>query len=498
MTGGSTPRFGALPTLGHGRADREVVPGTARFRPGRSARFDIPRSVLKGSFEAKGKDAMNLLSLLLSAAVSAAATAPKIPVEHYQLDNGMNVLLSHDARLPVVAVEIRYLVGAGHERDGRTGFAHLFEHLMFQGSESYNAEYFKPYEPIGGEVNGTTSRDRTNFYERVPANYLELAVWMESDRMQGLLPALDQTKLDNQRDVVLNERRQRYQNQPYGMVWEYLTEALYPTKHPYGHTTMGLPKDIEAATLEDVRDFFHQYYVPANAVLTLAGDYDREQAKDLIAKYFGGMAGGKRAPSPQAAMPKLDKITHLTKTDDVKLPRVYLAWHTPALYAPGDAELDLMASVLTTGKTSRLYQPLVYEKKIAKDVYAYQVSQQLSSFFVIQATAAPGEKLEDLSQALLQEIEKALSTPPTDAELNRALNEYKKTFYSRVESVISRASMLSTYFHATGTADYIGEDLARYTRATPGSVHAEIQRWLDPKKYVRIDIVPGARAGGEK
>jgi zinc protease len=441
---------------------------------------------------------MNLLPLVLAAALGAAAEAPEIPTEHYRLDNGMDVLLSHDPRLPVVAVEIRYRVGSAYEREGRSGFAHLFEHLMFQGSASYDHEYFKPFEPIGGDVNGTTSRDRTNYFERVPSNYLELALWMESDRMQSLLPALTQDKLDNQRAVVLNERRQRYQNQPYGMVWEYFAQALYPTTHPYGHTTMGLPRDIKAATMTDVRAFFEQYYVPANAVLTVAGDFEREQAQALIDKYFGGIEGGERAPTPQAATPTLDKIEHLVKTDDVKLPRIHLAWHTPALYAPGDAELDLLAAVLSAGKSSRLYQPLVYERKVAKDVYAYQVSQQLSSFFVIQATAAPEQSIEALAEALFQELQRALATPPSQAELARALNEYKKDFYSRVESVVSRASMLSTYFHLTGSADYIAEDLARYTGASPELVHAAAKRWLDLGRYARIDIVPGARAVGEK
>jgi zinc protease len=441
---------------------------------------------------------MNLLALILSTALTAATQAPKIPVEHYCLDNGMDVLLGHDPGLPVVAVEVRYLVGSGHERKGRSGFAHLFEHLMFQGSASFPREYFKPFEPIGGEVNGTTSRDRTNYFERVPSNYLELALWMESDRMQSLLPALTQAKLDNQRDVVLNERRQRYQNQPYGMVWEYLAEALYPATHPYGHTTMGLPEDIEAATLVDVRSFFQEYYVPANAVLTVVGDFEGQRARALIAKYFGAIAGGKRSPAPQAAVPALKGILHVTKTDDVKLPRVHLAWHTPALYAQGDAELDLLAAILSTGKSSRLYKPLVYERKVAKDVYAYQVSQKLGSFFVIQATAAPDQSIKTLAEALLEELRRALATPPSQAELKRALNEYKKDFYARVESVVSRASMLSNYFHLTGSADYISQDLARYTGATPELVHAAAQRWLDLEHYVRIDIVPGARAGGEK
>jgi zinc protease len=425
------------------------------------------------------------------------ASALSLPVEQYQLKNGLTVLLSEDHRLPVVAVEVRYLVGSAYERPGRSGFAHLFEHLMFQGSEHYDNEYFKPFEPIGGAVNGTTTQDRTNFFERVPSNYLELALWMESDRMFHLLPALGQDKLDNQRDVVKNERRQRYENPPYGMAWIYLSETLFPPGHPYHHSVVGSHADLTAAKLADVKDFFHQYYVPANAVLTIAGDFTRGDAKKLVDEYFGNAPGGQRATTPSAPTPVLDKIVHVTKTDEVKLPRIYLAWITPPLFQPGDAELDLLSSILTNGKTSRLYKPLVYEQKVAKDVSAFQASMRLSSFYVVQATAAPGKSLKQLETALLKELEKALATPPTSDEMKRAQNGYKKDFYERIESVTSRASLLSTYYHFTGKADYLNDDLGRYIRATPESVHATAKKYLDLAHYARIDIVPGAKAGGE-
>ena len=369
---------------------------------------------------------------------------------------------------------------------------------MFQGSQHFDNEYFKPFEPIGGSVNGSTTQDRTNFFERVPANYLEDALWMESDRMFHLLPALTQEKLDNQRDVVKNERRQRYENLPYGMAWIYLSEALYPPGHPYHHSVIGSHADLSAASLADVKGFFNEYYVPANAVVTIVGDFQPDQAKALVKRYFGRGAGpgGKRASAPSVAMPKLDRIVHVEKTDDVKLPRIYLAWHTPAIFQPGDAELDLTSSILTDGKTSRLYQPLVYEQKVAKDVEAFQASMRLSSFYVIQATAAPGKSLQELETALLKELQKALATPPTDDEMKRAVNGYKKEFFQRVEGVVSRASTLSTYYHFTGKGDYLAQDLARYTSATPTSVHETTKKWLDLGHYVRIDIVPGAKAGG--
>ena len=326
------------------------------------------------------------------------ATGPTLPVETWELDNGMTVLLAEDHRLPVVAVEIRYFVGSANERPGRSGFAHLFEHLMFQGSASYDDEYFKPFEPIGGSINGTTSKDRTNYYERVPSNYLEQVLWMESDRMENLLPVLTQKKLDNQRKVVKNERRQNYEDRPYGEVSKHMAEALYPQSHPYHHLTIGSHADLTAASLDDVKAFFREYYVPANAVVTIVGDFETQEAKALVDAYFGAMPGGKRAKDPQATQPVLSKITTITTKDQVKLPGVFLAWPTPALYAEGDAAMDALASILTDGKTSRLYKPLVYEKKVAQQVVAYQASNLLSSYFVIQAIATPGTSAHTLAQ----------------------------------------------------------------------------------------------------
>jgi zinc protease len=435
---------------------------------------------------------MNLLPLMLAMSMEATANAPKLPVEQYQLDNGLTVLLSEDHSLPVVAIEVLYLVGSANERAGRTGFAHLFEHLMFQGSEHFNHEYFKPYEPIGGQVNGTTSRDRTNFFEVVPSNYLATPLWMESDRMQSLLPALTQEKLDNQREVVKNERRQRNENAPYGMAQEYLGEMLYPPGHPYRHTPIGSHEDLSLASIEDVKAFFEQYYVPANAALALAGDFQSVDAKRLIQSYFGTIPGGTRAAPPSVPLPP-SRAEHWVKTDDVPLPRIYLAWHTPPLFAPGDAELDLLSNVLTTGKTSRLYHPLVYDKKIAKDINAYQASQQRSSFYVIETTAAPGQSIDALYAELVRALSKALDSPPSAAELERASSAYKKQFYGRIEAVRSRAGTLAGYFQHTGRGDYLAEDLARYVEATPAKVQEAGRRYLDVNAAVRLDIVPGKK-----
>ncbi|MET0410743.1 MAG: insulinase family protein, partial [Polyangiaceae bacterium] len=262
--------------------------------------------------------------------------------------------------------------------------------------------------------------------------------------------------------------------------------------HPYRHTPIGSHEDLTAATLDDVKGFFEQYYVPQNAVVTLVGDFKSADAKALVARYFGSIPAGQAAAPPQAALPKPTEIMHLVKEDNVKLPRVYLAWHTPALFAAGDAELDLFSNVLSDGKTSRLFYPLVYDKKIAKDVEAFQMSQKLSSVYIIQATAAPGQTVDALYDALLANLNSALATPPSDEELTRSINGYKKGFYERVEGVQSRASLLATYVLHTGTADYLQQDLARYTQATPASVHAAARQWLDPKAFVRLDIVPKA------
>lgn len=428
-----------------------------------------------------------------SVSVAGQRALPALPVEQYQLPNGLTVLLSRDDRLPIVATEIVYLVGSSYEVAGRTGFAHLFEHLMFQGSKNHDSEYFAPYEPIGAEVNGTTSQDRTNYYEQVPRQYAELPLWMESDRMRSLLDVLTLEKLDNQREVVKNERRQRYEVTPYGMDHWYLSEALYPLGHPYRHTPIGSHEDLTAATLDDVRAFFKKYYVPANAGLVIAGDFDVSKTKALIERYFGDIQGGQRAAVPAPAPIQQTIAKHWVAEDDVELPRIYLAWHTPALYEPGDAELDLLSNLLSDGKTSRLFQRLVYEGKVANDVTAYQASAKLTSMFVVEATAAPGVSIEQLATALNAALGEAITTPPTDKELTRARNAFKKDFFHRVEGIGERAHLIGSYFLHTGKGDYVAPDYNRYLAATPASVVAATKRFIHPEQAVRLDFIPGKK-----
>src|SRR5262245_9515068 len=272
----------------------------------------------------------------------------------------------------------------------------------------------------------------------------------------------------------------------------YLSDTLYPPDHPYHHTPIGSHADLTAANLDDVKQFFRQYYVPANAALTLVGDFQSTDAKQLIDYYFGSIPGGSRAQRPNPTMPA-PRAVHLQKTDEVPLPRIWLAWHSPALFAPGDAELDLLSNVFAAGKSSRLYFPLVYDKKVAKDVAAYQESQALSSVYVVEATAAPGQSVDALYAALVEALKKALSAPPTAAELDRAISAYKKSFYGRIEGVQSRASTLSTYFLHTGRGDYLQQDLARYVEATPDKVFQAAKRVIDLDRAVRLDIIPGKK-----
>mgnify|MGYP000330188522 CR=1 FL=1 len=436
------------------------------------------------------------LSISLLSSSNSWAQVEKSPLDieviKETLPNGLTLVMNPDHRVPTVAIEVRYMVGSGHERAGRSGFAHLFEHLMFQGSKNYDQEYFTPFTPIGGKVNGTTNTDRTNYFEQVPAEALELALWMESDRMEGLLAALTQEKLDNQRDVVKNERRQRYENTPYGMVWKLFSNHLFPQGHPYQHTTIGSHEDLTAATLDDVKAFFKQYYVPANAIITLVGDFEPKEARQLVNKYFGHLASGQRAQRPQFDPIPNQQRQVITYQDRVKLPRVYFAWHTPALYQAGDAEMDLLASLLTSGKTSALYRPLVFEKQIAKEVFAFQVSQALGSYFVVGATAAPGQDLDALSVELEGELMKTLSGKVSKQNFTRALNEWRKSFYSRVESVMDRAHQLSTYEHLLGHPNRFSFDLERYTKLSSQQVMTSANTWLKGSEPLVIRVVPEA------
>ena len=436
--------------------------------------------------------------VLAASSASGAPAVPSIQFEKFRLPNGLEVILSEDHRLPLVAVSIWYHVGPADERSGRTGFAHLFEHMMFEGSAhvARNA-HDKWLEGAGAtDINGTTDFDRTDYFETVPSNQLELALWLESDRMGYLLPTLDQEKLTNQKDVVRNERRQSIENRPYGLVEEAVFRELFPASHPYHADVMGSHADIEAARLADVRAFFRQYYVPNNASLAIVGDLDVTRTKALVEKYFGPIARGSPVTHARVAAPAITSERRVTVHDQIELPRLYMAWHTPAIYQSGDAEADLLAQVLGGGKSSRLYRDLVHDKRIAQDVSASQESMQLGSVFTIEATARPGVTLEQLESAIDAQISELAARGPAGPEVERARNTIDAEVIRGLERLGGfggLADRLNQYNHYLGDPNYLARDLARYDRVTPEALQRVAARTLTRSSRLVVLGVPGQK-----
>jgi zinc protease len=414
----------------------------------------------------------------------------------HTLANGLDVLLHEDHTCPIVAVNLWYHVGSKNERSGHTGFAHLFEHLMFEGSEHHDRGYFQPLQGAGGSLNGSTNADRTNYWEVVPTEALELALWMESDRMGFLLPALTEAKFNNQRDVVLNERRQNYENRPYGLASMAMLGALYPPDHPYHWATIGEIADLERVRLDEVRAFFQRYYHPANASIALAGDIDTAAALALVRDYFEEIPAGPRA-QPVRAAAALDDVRRLRLEDRVELPRLYISWLTPAMFAPDDAELDLAADLLANGKTSRLYRRLVFDARIATDVSASQNSREIGGFLQLAATAAPGHSLAELERVMLDEIERLGGDGPTAAEIDRGRVQAESQFMFRLQTVGGfggKSDQLNAYNMFVGDPDYFDRDLARYAGATAQSVARAVAAYLPPNRRVTLSVVPRGRS----
>jgi zinc protease len=420
-----------------------------------------------------------------------------ISFSKHTLANGLDVLVHEDHAVPIVAVNLWYHVGSKNETPGRTGFAHLFEHLMFEGSQHYDRGYFHPLQEAGAALNGSTNADRTNYWEVVPTNALDLALWMESDRMGYLLPALTDAKFENQREVVLNERRQNYENRPYGLAGMAIVAALYPPDHPYHWLTIGAADDIRAAHIDDVRAFFERYYHPRNASLALAGDIDPEHGLALAAQYFDEIAGGIRPERVQLAepAPRADDL-RLVLEDRVELPRLYMAWHSQALFAAGDAELDLLAEVLASGKTSRLYRALVYDQRIATEVAASQNSREGGSFFQIVATAAPGRTLAEVERAIAREIADVSDRGPTEQEVDRCLAQAEAHFLFRLQTVGGfggKSDQLNAYNTFLRDPGYFAKDLDRYRSATPQALQRAAAAVLRPAGRVILSLVPRGR-----
>ena len=422
-----------------------------------------------------------------------------LPIVRSQLANGLEVVVHEDHRTPIVSVNLWYHVGAKDDPAGRSGFAHLFEHLMFQGSKHVPEDtYFRYLERAGASsINGSTSSDRTNYFETVPKNRLELPLWLESDRMGFLLDHVDQATFVSQRDVVKNERRQNYENAPYGMMEIFLVAALYPTGHPYHLTAIGSPEDLDAATLDDVKAFFRTWYAPNNATLVIAGDTDAAQAVALAEKYFGPIPGG---PLPDRSKWKdppavtLDRTKELDVAAGVELPRVYMEWPTPPVFRSGDAELDLASAVLTGNKTSRLYKRLVYDMQIAEGVQAYQESRQLGSKFVVVATAQPGHTAAELRAAIDDELGRLAAGPVTADELARAKASAESGIVFELERTSERADRLNMYNQFAHDAAYLPKDMERYRDATAEGVVDAVRRYLPLDRRVVATVTPDKTA----
>ena len=418
-----------------------------------------------------------------------------IPFTRHTLTNGLHVLLHEEHACPIVAVNIWYHVGSKNERPGHTGFAHLFEHLMFEGSQHHDSGYFQPLQAAGASLNGSTNADRTNYWEVVPSGELELALWLESDRMGFLLPALTEKKFVNQRDVVLNERRQNYENRPYGMSSMAMLATLFPPDHPYHWSTIGEIADLRVAHLDEAHDFFRRYYHPSNASLAVAGDIDPDEALALVRGYFEGIDRGAPVEKVHASA-SLDGDRRILLEDRVELPRLYLAWLTPAMFADGDAALDLAADVLANGKTSRLYRRMVFDERIATDVSAAQNSRELCSFSQISATAAPGHTLPELERVIVEEVNRLSTDGPTDDEIGRGRVQAETQFMQRLQTVGGfggKSDQLNAYNTFLGRPDYFNEDLARYERVTKDTLQASVSKYLRDANRVTLSVVPRGR-----
>ncbi len=435
------------------------------------------------------------LLVTISGVEAKGQAVPKIGFEKYTLPNELEVILHEDHSTPIVVVNTWYHVGSGDEKVGRTGFAHLFEHIMFMGSEHVPVGMFdKELEAAGGDNNGSTTEDRTEYHEVVPSNALPLALWLDSDRMGFLLPTMNLPKVDLQRDVVKNERRQRVDNVPYGRSEEVILAALYPKGHPYSWPVIGSMEDLSAASLNDVKNFFRTYYAPNNATLTIAGDFDPVKTKTLVRQYFGDIPRGPTIPSrPKVPAVILPKDTFLVMEDRVQLLRAFYNWPTVKLFASDDAALDVLAAVLTSGKNSRLYKKLVYDMQVAQDVRASQQSSRLAGYFQLDVTPKPGQTLASIDKVVQEELKRLMAEPITKRELARVQNSFRSSFLNRMASVQNKADILNSYNYLAGTPDYVQQDAARYDRVTRADVLRVVRTYLSRPKVVLTVVPEGKR-----
>jgi zinc protease len=433
----------------------------------------------------------HLTALAVLLPVSIGAQSPKLSVKATvdTLPNGLTLIVHEDHSVPRVATNIWYRVGSGDEKVGRTGFAHLFEHLMFMGSENAPYPQFdKLLEPFGMGANGSTTEDRTNYLQDGAANALEMTMWLEADRMGWMLPTMDSAKVDAQRDIVKNERRQSYENQPYGKAADILPPALYPKGHPYSWPVIGSMADLSAASLEDVKEFFRQYYAPNNAAIVVAGDVNTDSVRRIVRKYFGNIPRGPAISRPTPP-PFTVRDTGIVAEDRVQLPRLYLAWHTVNNTHKDAAPLDILSYLLSGARNSRLTNTLVYQREIASSVTAFSDVKRLDGDYSIVATARPGQGLDSLKVAVDREILRLATDGPTARELEQAKNARESSFLNGLEFVSAKADQLNAYAYFNGTPDYFQKDLDALRAVTADDIKRVINTYLRGPR-VMLSIVP--------
>ncbi len=410
--------------------------------------------------------------------------------EKFRLQNGLEVILYRDNSLPVVAVNVWYKVGSSNEEFGKSGIAHLFEHMMFQGSLNVPKEmHFKYIQEAGGNLNGSTSLERTNYYEKAPSNFLELMLWLESDRMGFLLPSLTQEKLNNQIEVVKNERLERYDNQPYGLAFEILLSNLYPQDHPLSWPTIGSLKDISGFTLSDVSGFFEKYYSPSNACLVVAGDFESSSAKKLIEKYFANIPGRNHIPKKTFEDINLKENKLVIHKDNVQLERIYLAWHSDKSYSQNDTALEILSDILTGSKNSRLYKKLVFENEIAQDISSFQYSNKQTGNFIIVSTAKPEEKLSKIKENIFSILDDIRLNGVSERELQRSKNGIQSSFIYSMQNVQSIADQLNSYNYYLNEPNSFNFDLTKYNNIQSSEIQAAVEKFLS-KPYVELHVIP--------
>jgi zinc protease len=446
------------------------------------------RSTLPGA-----PTALLLLSLMGPTAAAFQSAAPELHVafEKHVLPNGLQVVIHEDHAAPVVAVYVSYHVGSAREEIGRSGFAHLFEHMLFQGSEHVgDDQHFKLVSEAGGTLNGTTNLDRTLYFETLPSNQLELALWLESDRMGFLLPAMTQEKLDNQREVVRNERRQNYENRPYGQASAAIAAALFPTGHPYSWLTIGTHEDLEAATLEDVSAFFERWYGPNNATLAIGGDVDPAEALALAEKWFGGLPRGPEVPTMAARPAALERDVRIVLEDRVRLPRLIMTWPSAEQHTPDSLALELLAMVLSENKSSVLDRALTVDELLAREVFVSNQAAELAGRFAITATAAPGVELGTL-EARIRELLANLAAEGIAPEvLERMKSRFEADFVRSLETVSGRTARLAVSNTFTGDPDHFLVEMRRTLELEPAEVQAALEQYLVGRPAVVASVVP--------